>query len=917
MIARPDQRQRVFRAGSERADEALQALAEAAAGAAAASELGDALQSVADGAALAALAEVVVIRIADESGQVRAAAVSSTSSAVAAELEGTHYRAGRLARDEIDALADLPDPVARAAQRFGATAVVQVPVVVDDDVRGSLELLRSGLPFDDAERRAARLASAQAALALRAFAPDRSLHLERGALLGLVGDALGAGDDERETARQVVRLAAQATGAVACLVWLSAGTGPLTLAAAEGLDAAGVLEPAAAAAAGRALAGHAPVILEPSGDLAAVAGVSAAFQLGQPPIGVLQLMFSDDAEPPEEELALLASFAVRAAHALRSSIDSKAVATELDRTRALLAVLGQAISQLSLAHTLETSVARIAELLAVERLAVYLREGDTLQVAAGVGLRGPHLRVAERLLELSLGPLRGRGIVGLANARTDPRLAGVSGAAAEAGIEGVVCVPLLAGDVAIGLLAVFPEPGRSLNENESALLRALAAQLAVVVQNAQLHEAAKRLGDANERALHSERAAAQELGALYEISRSFAQSLSLEATREAVARTVTEVLDVDLALISAPDERRDQLVPLTLHVRDPLVADAVELIVRRPLPFGAQAIQRLFRLAEPFELTHATVSRLGSPATALLPFLERGWSGAVVPIATPAEVLAALTLLSFQPDDPLTADKIERAQAIAGQAALAIDNARLYQQQKEFADTMQRSLLPRSVPELRGLEIGDAYQSSSRVEVGGDVYDFLDLGDEQLAVVLGDVTGHGIGAAADMAMAKFVFRSLAREHPRPAEFLGVANDVVFGEIARGKFITMVYLLVDAASGEIAGAGAGHPPPRLVDAAGAVRALDVHGLVLGIEAGERYEEIRAPLEPGGAVVLYTDGVLEARHEGELYGFERLDAVVSAGRHLSARDLAETVLADCREFAQNELSDDCAVVVIKRT
>jgi sigma-B regulation protein RsbU (phosphoserine phosphatase) len=128
---------------------------------------------------------------------------------------------------------------------------------------------------------------------------------------------------------------------------------------------------------------------------------------------------------------------------------------------------------------------------------------------------------------------------------------------------------------------------------------------------------------------------------------------------------------------------------------------------------------------------------------------------------------------------------------------------------------------------------------------------------------------------------------------------------------------MVYLVVDGASGAVAAAGAGHPPPRVVDADGTVHPLDIHGLVLGIEGGERYEEAVAPLQRGGSVVLYTDGVLEARNEGELYGFERLDAIVSAGRELSAQDLAETVLADCRDFARNELADDCAVVVIKRT
>src|SRR5207302_3975637 len=231
----------------------------------------------------------------------------------------------------------------------------------------------------------------------------------------------------------------------------------------------------------------------------------------------------------------------------------------------------------------------------------------------------------------------------------------------------------------------------------------------------------------------------------------------------------------------------------------------------------------------------------------LAPFLAKGWTGAVVPVSTPAEVIGALSLFSFRPGRPITEATIDAAVAIAGQAALAIDNARLYQQQKEFADTMQRSLLPRSEPEFAGLEVAEVYESSAQVDVGGDVYDFLELPDGRLAIVLGDVTGHGIEATADMAMAKFVFRSLAREHAEPGDFLAHANDVVVGEIAVGKFITMAYLTIDP-RGEVACASAGHPLPRLVLPVGRVEGLSCGGLALGIDASQTYEEVRAELPP---------------------------------------------------------------------
>jgi serine phosphatase RsbU (regulator of sigma subunit) len=167
-----------------------------------------------------------------------------------------------------------------------------------------------------------------------------------------------------------------------------------------------------------------------------------------------------------------------------------------------------------------------------------------------------------------------------------------------------------------------------------------------------------------------------------------------------------------------------------------------------------------------------------------------------------------------------------------------------------------------------------------------------------------------------MAMARFTFRSLAREHPEPGDFLAHANDVVAEEVALGKFVTMAYIAVDPAHGEVACASAGHPEPRLVLPDGTVEAIVSPGIALGIEPAQEFSEVRLPLPVGATIVLYTDGVIEARRERELYGTERLDAVLADCRGLSVDELVAKVVEDCRAFG-GELTDDVAVVAITRT
>ena len=196
------------------------------------------------------------------------------------------------------------------------------------------------------------------------------------------------------------------------------------------------------------------------------------------------------------------------------------------------------------------------------------------------------------------------------------------------------------------------------------------------------------------------------------------------------------------------------------------------------------------------------------------------------------------------------------------------------------------------------------------------MFDYTTLPDGRLAVVVGDVTGKGIDAAADMAMTKFVFRSLAREHPEPADFLRAANEIVVDEVQEGKFVTMVYVTLEAERGALACASAGHPNPVLVCDDGRVVALGESGLALGIAADQHYVEARETLDRGSAVVLFTDGVVEARREAELFGYDRLGRLLAEHRQLSARELAQAVVDGARTFSGGALADDSAVVVVKR-
>lgn len=276
------------------------------------------------------------------------------------------------------------------------------------------------------------------------------------------------------------------------------------------------------------------------------------------------------------------------------------------------------------------------------------------------------------------------------------------------------------------------------------------------------------------------------------------------------------------------------------------------------------------------------------------------------------DVLAAASvpLREFaQADVPLAA-------SIAQQVAAAAENARLFEQQRLIADTLQDALLtePYPIPEL---DIGLVYrQATVGGRIGGDFYDFIPVSRGRTAVIIGDITGKGLEAARFTTIGKGALRAFALEDADPAATLGRASRVIADQIGFENFVTAVYVLVDLRRGRLTYSVAGHPPPVLLRAAGGFELLGGGGVPLGVESPLGYEDYQATMEPGDRILLYTDGLSEARRGLELFGIERIGEVFEGFGDTPVQEVAAGIGDAAVAFAGGALGDDLAIIVIER-
>jgi PAS domain S-box-containing protein len=412
----------------------------------------------------------------------------------------------------------------------------------------------------------------------------------------------------------------------------------------------------------------------------------------------------------------------------------------------------------------------------------------------------------------------------------------------------------------------------------------------------------------------------REASFLAEASAVLAESLDFKATLRSAARLAVPVL-ADWCVVDVLQDD-GSLRRIALAHADRAKEDlAWELTRRYPSgPGGLEGTPKTIRTSSREivpELRESFLARVAQDDEHLRLLRELGLRTLIsVPLRARGRTFGAMAFVTSGPDRRFDRDHVALAENLASRAALAADNARLFGERQHIAQTLQRSLLPPRLPEIPGFELVSRYRpSGDTAEVGGDFYDVFPTSDGCWGIAIGDVVGKGADAATITSLARHTLHVAAAYEQRPSQVLRALNDALLDGSPRPLLTAAYARLSPAQPVRVEVANGGHPLALIVRARGGVEAAGTPGTMLGFAAVPDISDRSHELEPGDALVLYTDGVIETRPIERSLGSDGLEALLEQCSGWSAASIAELVEQAIDERSEGRQNDDVALLVLR--
>jgi len=412
----------------------------------------------------------------------------------------------------------------------------------------------------------------------------------------------------------------------------------------------------------------------------------------------------------------------------------------------------------------------------------------------------------------------------------------------------------------------------------------------------------------------------EELSGIRDIFQLVTSTRGLQEVLNVIVESATKLLDVRGCSINLIDEETNTLRFKALY----RLSEA--LLEKEPLAIlSCPTIQRVIdegRIVHTEDVT--TIPNFLTPAEA-----QKEGIRSIFSAGLPAKDKTIGTLHAYTSEPrELTKEQTTLLQSVASQAAIAIENAQLYEESLEkhrmeqelsLASAVQLQLLPQRCPYIEGYQIAASCIFSYQYELGGlggDFYDFIPLRNDNTGIVIADVSGKSIPSAILMATARSVLRAQAANIDHPVEVVERVNQILCRDTREEEFVTMVYAKLDPKRNRLIYTNAGHNPPILVRD-GEVMLLETGGMIVGFLEDAEYDEDKIQLVSGDTLFFYTDGATEAKNgDGEYFGVERLHQVIQDNASLEAEAINNKVLAAVHAFVGGEtLSDDMTMVTMK--